>query len=210
MISIPGFTPARFDRFSRLRTLIGIGLVALSLLLTPAPAFAQTTKDPAAAPTYVDDGALDDLFMALASATSQTEASAIADQIWLVWLSPEPPELAARMSMVNQARRVGDVSEAIRLLTQITLKFPSYAEAWNQRATLYFFLGNFTASLADVEQVLRREPRHFGALSGQANMYLQMGEKALALKAILAALRFHPYLSERALFEELLEPPTRI
>jgi tetratricopeptide (TPR) repeat protein len=210
MISIPGFTPARFDRFSRLIAVTQIVLVAIALLMVPAPAFAQTAPKPGIGPSYVDDAALDVLFMELASATSQTQASAIADQIWLVWLNPGPPELAARMNMVNQARRMGDVSEAIRLLTQITVKFPSYAEAWNQRATLYFFLGNFTASLADVEQVLTREPRHFGALAGQANMYLQMGEKALALKAILAALRFHPYLSERALFEELIEPPIRI
>jgi hypothetical protein len=71
-------------------------------------------------------------------------------------------------------------------------------------------LDNFEASLADIDKVLEFEPRHFGALSGQALIYLAMGKRPLALKAMAAALAVHPFLNERQLFPELMQDVTRI
>lgn len=188
--------------------------LCMSLFFAPS-ALAQETMDAPVAITpqaesHVDETELDLLFPQLANAKSSGDAQAIANQIWQVWLNPTTPELADRMDRVSVARTVGSYQHAIEMLNAVIADFPGYAEAWNQRATLYFFLGNYDASLADIEETLVREPRHFGALSGQAVIYLRLGEDFLARQAILTALKYHPFLPERALFPQLFAPPTQI
>ena len=68
------------------------------------------------------------------------------------------------------------------LLNALVDRLPDYAEGWNQRATVYYMLGNYEASLADIDKVLEFEPRHFGALSGRCMIYLAQGKRALAIK----------------------------
>lgn len=70
-------------------------------------------------------------------------------------------------------------------------------------------MGDYEASIADCAKVLELEPRHYGALSGRALMYLQQGKRSLALKDMKAALELHPFLSERQLFPELQQEITR-
>lgn len=173
------------------------------------PADEQQTQTDGQTQAHVDSAQLDLLFPQLANSSSAEEARVIANQIWQVWLNPTTPELADRMDRITAARTVGSYQHAIEMLTNVTEEYPDYAEAWNQRATLYFFLGDYEASLADVEETLAREPRHFGALSGQAVILLRLGEEFLARQAILEALKYHPFLSERALFPELFDPPTQ-
>ncbi|GEM_PF-242083 len=158
--------------------------------------------------SYVDDGALDELFLRLAEAPDAATAMPIAQNIWQIWLNPNVPELADLMEEAAASARLGDISYAIRIFSAVIDKYPSYAEGWNQRATMYFLVGNYPASFDDVEEVLAREPRHFGALSGKAVMHFRLGERTEALQAIIEALRYHPYLPARAMFEELLAPPT--
>lgn len=195
-----------------IRTGLGLAFAAL-LLIAPlfgASAWAQEAETaPPIAPAHVDAAQLDILFPQLANAKSQAEARVFADQIWQVWLNPTTPELADRMDRIAAARTVGSYQRAIEMLSNVIEEYPDYAEAWNQRATLYFFLGDYESSLADVEQTLAREPRHFGALSGQAVIYLRLGEEFLARQAILEALKYHPFLNERSLFPELFDRPTQ-
>lgn len=171
---------------------------------TTAPAWAD---DPVV--THVDDAELDRLFPLLANAKSPEEARVYADQIWQVWFSPTTPEVADRMALVVAARSLHSYDHAIALLTDLVDDYPDYAEAWNQRATMYFLVGDYESSLADVEETLKREPRHFGALSGRAIIYLRLGEEYLARQSILEALKYHPFLNERALFPDLFDPPTQ-
>ena len=100
--------------------------------------------------------------------------------------------------------------ELVRQLDALIEDYPTYAEAWNQRATTYYMMQNFEASLADIDKTLELEPRHFGALSGQSLILLAQGKRDQALKAIIAALAIHPFLSERGLFPELAREVTRI
>jgi Tfp pilus assembly protein PilF len=55
---------------------------------------------------------------------------------------------------------------------------------------------DYTASLADIRQVLAREPRHFGALSGLGIIMQEFGEEKLALQAFRKALEVNPYLQK--------------
>ena len=185
-----------------MRMVAALARVAVRLLVGLALAMAVSIA-PAASDEYTDNARLDALFAELRAATDPVLAHAIDQQIWYVWMTPTDPVLAERMRRVLAARQMGDPVEAIALLDELVRDYPAYAEGWNQRATMYYMLGNFEASIADCEKVLELEPRHFGALSGRALIYLQLGERALALKDMRAALAIHPFLAERQLFPEL-------
>lgn len=172
-------------------------LLAAALLALSLPVAAEDAKA---------DAALDQLFAQLRIAPDPATAHEIDQAIWAVWTNPSDPALNARMRDVLLARGTGNIAEALRLLDQLVVDFPDYAEGWNQRATIHYMMGNFDLSLADCARVLALEPRHFGALSGRALIYLQQGKRALALKDMSAALAVHPFLTERRLFPELERP----
>lgn len=173
-------------------------LFAAALLTLSLPAHAE---DPRAA------AVLDQLFDALRSAQDPETAQQLDQAIWAVWTNPSDPVLHERMRAVLFARGTGNIAEALRLLDKLVADFPDYAEGWNQRATIHYMMGNLDLSLADCARVLELEPRHFGALSGRALIYLSQGKRALALKDMAAALAVHPFLAERQLFPELDHPP---
>ena len=179
---------------SALAPLLAAALLSLSLL----PAYA---KDPRAA------AVLDQLFAALRTAQDPMTARELDRAIWAVWTNPADPVQHDRMREVLLARGNGNIAEALRLLDKLVLDYPDYAEGWNQRATIHYMMGNLDLSLADCAKVLELEPRHFGALSGRALIYLSQGKRALALKDMSAALAVHPFLSEKQLFPELDRPP---
>jgi len=172
----------------------GMGFVPLT------PAVAQSERD----------AALDILFEQLRNASSPQEAQRIDQQIWVIWTTPDDPMLAAQMAEILEARRVMDIERAMELIEAVVARHPDYAEGWNQRATVNFMLGDFEASLADIDRVLMYEPRHFGALAGKALIHRQLGQDQEALEAMTRALAVHPFLAERALFPELAAPIVRI
>lgn len=176
-------------------------LLALLLILS--------TSQPASADAAADRVALDALFVQLHDAPDAEAANELSDQIWAIWTNPSDPDIAARMRDVIEARMTRSPDITLELLNELINDFPDYAEGWNQRATLYYMLGDFEASIADCAKVLELEPRHFGALSGRAMMYLQLDKRSLALRDIQAALAIHPFLSERLLFPELQQQITR-
>jgi tetratricopeptide (TPR) repeat protein len=171
------------------------------LLVLAVPAFAGEAEDKVA---------LDRLFLQLRNAPDAASAEAIDQQIWDLWMTPADPVLKKRMDEVLLLRSMGDIAGAVTLLDTLVIDYPGYAEGWNQRATMYYVMGDFDRSIADCARVLALEPRHFGALSGRALMYLQLGQRELALRDMTSAVAIHPYLNERQLFPELGVPATRI
>ncbi|RYH00659.1 MAG: hypothetical protein EON57_10760 [Alphaproteobacteria bacterium] len=172
-------------------------LLAAVLLTLSSPAFAEDAKA---------DAVLDQLFAQLRIAPDPMTAQQIDQAIWAVWTNPSDPTLHDRMREVLLSRGTGNIAETLRLLDRLVVDYPDYAEGWNQRATIHYMMGNFDLSIVDCARVLELEPRHFGALSGRALIYLQQGKRALALKDMAAALAVHPFLSERQLFPELDRP----
>ncbi|ODT66200.1 MAG: hypothetical protein ABS75_28580 [Pelagibacterium sp. SCN 63-23] len=152
---------------------------------------------------------LDTLLDRLAQASDEPEARALADHVWQIWARPDDAELAARMAAILTASGFAGPAGQMPLIEKLIADYPDYAEGWNLRATAHFLRGDHDAALADIEQVLSREPRHFGALSGRALIYHSQGRYADALEAMKAALAIHPFLPERGLFPELGQPPIR-
>jgi tetratricopeptide (TPR) repeat protein len=168
--------------------------------LSPAPALAQAENQAAA---------LDELFAQLRSAPDEARARTTADRIWTIWTQPDEPGLAARMAEIMTGGGFAGPLAQLPQINALIVDYPDYAEGWNLRATANFMRGDYEASLADVTETLKREPRHFGALAGRALILQAQGRHDEALEAIKQALDIHPFLSERALFPELGPPPIR-
>jgi tetratricopeptide (TPR) repeat protein len=137
---------------------------------------------------------LDFLFEALKVAPDAETAKLVESRIWALWLASGSDTTDLLMTRVKTAIEGKDNSLAIELLTAVIGVKPDYVEAWNRRATLYFANKDYARSVADIRQVLAREPRHFGALSGLGIIMQEFGEDKLALQAFRRALAVNPHL----------------
>jgi tetratricopeptide (TPR) repeat protein len=137
---------------------------------------------------------LDFLFGALKLAPDDTTAKAIEERIWALWVVSRSDTANLLMSRVKTAIEAQDTDLAIELLNAIVKIKPDYIEAWNRRATLYYMKKDYGHSLADIREVLKREPRHFGALSGLGLIMQDIGDNKQALEVYRRALAVYPRL----------------
>ena len=137
---------------------------------------------------------LDFLFGALKVAPDDTSAKAIEERIWAMWVISRSDTANLLMTRVKTALEGNDTDLAIKLLDAIVKIKPDYIEAWNRRATIYFMKKDYGHSLADIREVLRREPRHFGALAGLGLIMQEIGDDKQALEVYRRALAVHPRL----------------
>ena len=127
-------------------------------------------------------------------APDDTSSKSIEERIWALWLVSKSDTTNLLMTRVKTAMDSEDLDLAIKLLDQIIQIRPSYTEAWNRRATAYYMKKEFNRSLADIRQVLAREPRHFGALAGLGLIMQDLGDDKRALEIYRKALAIHPRL----------------
>jgi tetratricopeptide (TPR) repeat protein len=137
---------------------------------------------------------LDRLFAALKAAPDDESAKYIENRIWAIWLASSSDTANLLMGRAKTAADGKDLDLAIRLLNAIIDIRPDFTEAWNRRATVYYTKKDFGHALADIHEVLAREPRHFGALSGLGIILQEMGDDKRALDAFRRALAIHPHL----------------
>lgn len=137
---------------------------------------------------------LDFLFGALKVAPDETSAKAIEERIWALWVISRSDTANLLMTRVKTALEAQDTDLAIKLLDSIVRIKPDYIEAWNRRATLYYMKKDYGHSLADIREVLKREPRHFGALAGLGLIMQDIGDDKQALEVYRRALAVHPKL----------------
>ena len=157
---------------------------------------------------------IEDLLDDLEVTSSSLEASRIRAKIWGYWLKDHTYEkdndlIASGLSHFYR----GNYQKADQIFTKIILSDPNYVEGWNKRATIRYLLGDFQKSLEDINQVLTRQPRHFGAISGTALIHMQnlRYKKALDSYRLLERIdpnnddskRMIPMLEERIYGESL-------
>jgi len=187
-------------------------IVLLALLLTGAgsPAFPQPPQSRA------------DALQALASADAATRAEAVvwvanrgtmddarllherlrdesglvrsyAEQgLWLLWSRSGDPDIDALMARGIEAMQRGNHPQAIEIFSEVVRRKPEFAEGWNKRATVLYLAGEYRRSIADCGEVLKRNPLHFGALSGLGQIYTKLGRYEDALKWFRRALEVNP------------------
>jgi tetratricopeptide (TPR) repeat protein len=137
---------------------------------------------------------------------------AVAEQaIWVIWSRSGDPKIDQLFAEGIGEMNAGRFAESIALFSRIIETKPDFAEGWNKRATLYFLVGDYDKSLKDCDEVIKRNPQHFGALSGYGQIYLRLNEpekalgyfqRALAVNPNLVGVEFQIRLLERHLEEQ--------
>jgi tetratricopeptide (TPR) repeat protein len=99
----------------------------------------------------------------------------------------------------------GNLSRALSTFNEIIRLKPDFAEGWNKRATLYFYVGEYTKSMRDCDEVLKRNPNHYGALAGYGQILFELKNYELALEYFQRALNVNPNLISIANLMDKLE-----
>ncbi|MCY4500961.1 MAG: tetratricopeptide repeat protein [Alphaproteobacteria bacterium] len=127
-------------------------------------------------------------------------------RIWQLWLHSDDKAVNRLMAQGVIAMQRGALDRALDRFDEITRRAPDFAEGWNKRATVLYIMGRHRESVADVQQVLNLEPRHYGALSGLGLILVALGREEDALKWLRRALELNPYLDGiRVLADDLGE-----
>jgi tetratricopeptide (TPR) repeat protein len=114
--------------------------------------------------------------------------------VWQVWSRSGNPEVDALLKSGIRDMEEGRMGQAVEAFTRITERQPDFAEGWNKRATAYYMIGDYEQSLKDCDEVIKRNPQHFGALSGYGLIYVRRGELERALEYFQRALEINPNL----------------
>ena len=148
---------------------------------------------------------LDALFAQLAQ-KNNPDWERVQNDIWIHWSKSGSPSMDLLLLRAGRAMEAGDHELALRFLDDLVRLAPEFAEGWNKRATVYFLLGEYGPSVADIQRTLVLEPRHFGALSGLGMILERVGDKKGAMRAYRRGLEIHPNLPGAAEGVERLSP----
>ncbi|MBA1141144.1 tetratricopeptide repeat protein [Mesorhizobium neociceri] len=166
---------------------------ATLFLFGAAPAWAD---DPPAKPPVAatKEARLDQLFADLKRERNERAAERIAGRIWGEWFQSGSASIDLMMQWSQKAMDDQKFDVALDFLDQVVILQPKYAEGWNRRATVHYMMKNFGKSMSDIDQTLQLEPRHFGALSGLAQIMAATGHKQSALEAWQKVLAIYPMM----------------
>ena len=149
---------------------------------------------------------LDKLFNELKKNISSSSPK-IAEQIWTLW-STHPTDEKLTSILDEGSRLVQDqkLVKAIDIFTDAIEMDPTWAEAWNKRATVYYMVGKFQKSQDDIYKVLELENRHFGALAGQGMVNIQLKNYDKAKLSYQKAQEIYPAMkSSKVMIEQIEE-----
>ncbi len=158
-----------------------LALVCGLVLAAPGPSRADQT-----------DPRLDQLFARLQDVTLPADIVATENQIWTIWHEAPNEAVQTLLDAGIKDMHGGNPDGAMKAFDQVIAMAPNFAEGWNKRATLHYYMGNFERSLQDIAKTLELEPRHFGALSGRGLVYAGLDDLEKALIAFEEALAVHP------------------
>jgi tetratricopeptide (TPR) repeat protein len=114
--------------------------------------------------------------------------------LWEVWSRSGNQEITRLFELGTHALSQGRWPDAVAAFTTIIDRDPGFAEGWNKRATAYYLMGEYQKSLADCDEVVKRNPLHYGALSGYGMIYIELDQPAKALEYFERALAVNPNL----------------
>lgn len=114
--------------------------------------------------------------------------------LWLLWARSGDAGIDALMERGAAQLETRQLTEAVATYTEVIRRKPAFAEGWNRRATAFFLSGELRRSLADCDEVLKRNPYHFGALAGSGQIWFHLGQYDKAISAWRRALEVNPNL----------------
>lgn len=152
------------------------------------------------------DPELDALFAQLEQAPDDPSAARVEAQIWQHWAQSGSPTVDILLERATAAESAGDAELAGHFLDQATALAPDFAEPWNRRANIAYAAHDYSGAITAIQETLKREPRHFGALTGLGLIYEELGQDRQALEAFRAALAVHPHYDAARQGVRRLEP----
>ncbi len=183
--------------------------MALLLVLAAAPAMAGPREDALAglanrdvevrrraAVSLAETGTMADV-PALVSALRDADerVRGLAERaLWEVWSRSGNEDVDHLLRAGVAEMQHGQLEASIDTFSEVIRRRPDFAEGWNKRATVYYLVGEYRKSAADCDEVLKRNPAHFGALSGYGMIWLRLDEPARALERFEQALAVNPNL----------------
>ncbi len=116
--------------------------------------------------------------------------------IWQIWSRSGDPAVDQLFAVGVEQMNHGEAQAAIATFSEIIRRKPEFAEGWNKRATMYFLVGEYDKSLQDCDEVIKRNPQHWGVLSGYGQIYVQLDKPEEALVYFQRALAVNPNLRQ--------------
>lgn len=133
----------------------------------------------------------------LADGDDSVRASSV-DAMWRIWSRSGDRAIDALFRRGLEQMQSAHLDDALATFTEVIRRKPQFAEGWNKRATIHYLLGRHAESLKDCAEVIKRNPIHFGALSGYAQIYIALGDPERALEYYERALKVNPNLPNAA------------
>ncbi len=151
-----------------------------------------------------NDARLEDLFEILSTTESDVQINEVTSSIWDIWHETNDPLIEADFYRGLESMRTGDLLMAVAFFTRVIEKNPNFAEGWNKRATVYYMLGKFDASMMDIHETLKLEPRHFGAMDGMGLIFIHLEQFDQAIDIYDQMLKIFPNNSSTKQKKEML------
>ena len=151
-----------------------------------------------------NDARLEDLFKILSKTESDVQINEVTSSIWDIWHETNDPSIEADFYRGLEFMRTGDLLMAVAFFTRVIEKNPNFAEGWNKRATVYYMLGKFDASMMDIHETLKLEPRHFGAMDGMGLIFIHLEQFDKAIDIYDQMLKIFPNNSSTKQKKEML------
>ena len=151
------------------------------------------------------DQRLDGLFQTLKTSQDTTALGDAEAAIWEIWYASGKDDIDALMLEASALMRTGDLAGAELIYSRIIEAMPQFSEGWNRRATVRFYQNDYAGSLADIEQTLKLEPRHFGAIWGLGMILGSQRDYQRAINAFELLLEIKPNAGDARPRIELLK-----
>ncbi len=119
-----------------------------------------------------------------------------ADEIRRAWAQSGSASADLLLQRGRDALERGEVQTAIEHFTALTDHAPDFAEGWHGRANAYFVAGLVGPAVADLEQALALNPKHFDALRGLAAILEQLDRPKQAYEAYVLYDTIHPHQAD--------------
>ena len=149
---------------------------------------------------------LNELFEQLKKNNNVSIAFEIEIKIWNIWSRhPTDENLTKLLANGSVLMSEGKFEASYKVFSTIIESAPEWAEGWNKRATVLYLMGRYQDSLKDIDEVLKRESRHFGALSGQGLVETKLENYEKAIKSYQAAQKIYPSIKAAKIMIPQLE-----
>lgn len=112
--------------------------------------------------------------------------------LWAIWSRSGDPKIDALLQEGIHLVQSDRLDEAIDKFDEVVKGAPEFAEGFNWRARAYYLMGQYERAIADCEETIKRNPMHFGALSGEGFSYLELGKPEQALRFFERVLAINP------------------